>query len=117
MRLGFKVQTLTTDDHRLAKMAKQVKDVLPHVPLNVIAKDLGRSHSCWAVNHKYGLGFHLIIVASRLCAAKTNCIDTTITNLLESKEDMQLDAAEISTFGPSTGSSYSSASAPTLKVF
>lgn len=41
--LGFKVQSLTTDDHRLAKMAKQVKDVLPHVPLNIITKDLGRS--------------------------------------------------------------------------
>lgn len=53
MRLGFKVQSLTTDDHRLAKMATQVKDVLPHVPLNVITKDLGGSHSCWAVNQKY----------------------------------------------------------------
>lgn len=54
MRLGFMVQSLTTDDHRLAKMATQVKDVLPHVPLNVITKDLGGFHSCWAVNHKYG---------------------------------------------------------------
>lgn len=43
MGLGFKVQSLTTDDHRLAKMAKQVKDVLPHVPLIIIKKDLGRS--------------------------------------------------------------------------
>lgn len=43
MGLGFKVQSLTTDDHRFAKMAKQVKDVLPHVPLNIITKDLGRS--------------------------------------------------------------------------
>lgn len=40
--LGFMVQSLGTDDHRIAKMAQQVKDVLPHVPLNVIAKDLGR---------------------------------------------------------------------------
>lgn len=43
MGLGFKVQSITTDDHRLAKMAKQVKDVLPHVPQNIILKDLGRS--------------------------------------------------------------------------
>lgn len=41
--LGFKVQGLATDDHRLAKMAQQVKDVLPHVPLNVITRDLGRT--------------------------------------------------------------------------
>lgn len=41
--LGFMVQSLGTDDHRIAKMAQQVKDVLPHVPLNVIAKDLGRA--------------------------------------------------------------------------
>ncbi|TNM99084.1 lipid droplet-regulating VLDL assembly factor AUP1 [Takifugu flavidus] len=87
VRLGFKVQSLTTDDHRLAKMATQVKDVLPHVPLNVITKDL----------------------------AKTNCIDTTITNLLEIKEDTQLEAAEIATSGASKGGSHSSASAPTIK--
>lgn len=41
--LGFMVQSLGTDDHRMAKMAQQVKDVLPHVPLNVITKDLGRA--------------------------------------------------------------------------
>ncbi|CAF95024.1 unnamed protein product [Tetraodon nigroviridis] len=41
MGFGFKVQGLTTDDNRLAKMAKRVKDVLPHVPLNIITTDLG----------------------------------------------------------------------------
>lgn len=41
--LGFMVQSLGADDHRIAKMAQQVKDVLPHVPLNVITKDLGRA--------------------------------------------------------------------------
>ena len=41
--LGFMVPSLGTDDHRIAKMAQQVKDVLPHVPLNVITKDLGRA--------------------------------------------------------------------------
>lgn len=39
--LGFRVQSLRTDDRRMAKMAQQVKDVLPHVPLSVITKDLG----------------------------------------------------------------------------
>ncbi|XP_076595798.1 lipid droplet-regulating VLDL assembly factor AUP1 [Chaetodon auriga] len=85
--LGFMVQSLGTDDHRIAKMAQQVKDVLPHVPLNVIAKDL----------------------------AKTNCVDTTITNLLESKEETQMEATGTSTFGPSKSSSYSSGHAPTIK--
>lgn len=85
--LGFMVQSLGTDDHRIAKMAQQVKDVLPHVPLNVIAKDL----------------------------AKTNCVDTTITNLLENKEEMPMGATGTSTFGPSKNSSYSSGPAPTIK--
>lgn len=39
--LGFMVQSSASEDHRISKMAQQVKDVLPHVPLNVIAKDLG----------------------------------------------------------------------------
>lgn len=77
--LGF-IQSLGTDERRLAKMAQQVKDVLPHVPLIVITKDL----------------------------AKTNCVDTTITNLLENKEEASMEASGTSTF-----SSYSSA--PTIK--
>ncbi|XP_018525267.1 lipid droplet-regulating VLDL assembly factor AUP1 [Lates calcarifer] len=85
--LGFMVQSLGTDDHRIAKMAQQVKDVLPHVPLNVIATDL----------------------------AKTNCVDTTITNLLENKEESPMEASGTSTFGPSKISPYSSGSAPTIK--
>uniref|UniRef100_H3CKP4 Lipid droplet-regulating VLDL assembly factor AUP1 n=1 Tax=Tetraodon nigroviridis TaxID=99883 RepID=H3CKP4_TETNG len=85
MGFGFKVQGLTTDDNRLAKMAKRVKDVLPHVPLNIITTDL----------------------------AKTNCIDTTITNLLENREDMQMEAAEMSALGPLKGNANSSVSAPT----
>uniref|UniRef100_A0A3Q4B4X3 Lipid droplet-regulating VLDL assembly factor AUP1 n=1 Tax=Mola mola TaxID=94237 RepID=A0A3Q4B4X3_MOLML len=84
--LGFKVQGLATDDHRLAKMAQQVKDVLPHVPLNVITRDL-----------------------------KTNCVDTTITNLLENKEETQMEATGTSTFGPSKSNAYSSGFAPTIK--
>ncbi|KAG7518812.1 ancient ubiquitous protein 1 [Solea senegalensis] len=86
--LGFMAQSLGTDD-RITKMAQQVKDVLPHVPLNVITKDL----------------------------VKTNCVDTTITNLLENKEETPVEAtATSSTFGPSNSSSYSSGSAPTIKT-
>ncbi|KAK5897464.1 hypothetical protein CesoFtcFv8_010525 [Champsocephalus esox] len=85
--LGFMVQSLGTDDHRIAKMAQQVKDVLPHVPLNVIAKDL----------------------------SETNCVDTTITNLLESKEEGPMEATGTSTFGSSMNNSYSSVPAPTIK--
>lgn len=84
--LGFMVQSLGTDDHRIAKMAQQVKDVLPHVPLNIIMKDL----------------------------AKTNCVDTTITNLLENKEETQMEATGTSTLGP-LRNIYSSSSAPTIK--
>ncbi|KAK2849490.1 hypothetical protein Q5P01_009324 [Channa striata] len=84
--LGFMVQSLGTDDHRIARMAQQVKDVLPHIPLNVITKDL----------------------------AKTNCVDTTITNLLENKEETSLEATGMSAFGPKI-SSYSSSSSPTMK--
>lgn len=83
--LGFMVQSLGTDDHRIARMAQQVKDVLPHVPLNVIAKDL----------------------------AKTNCVDTTITNLLESKDDAPVEASGMSMFGSTNA--YSSGSTPTIK--
>lgn len=85
--LGFMVQSLGTDDHRIDKMAQQVKDVLPHVPLSVIKKDL----------------------------AKTDCVDTTITNLLENKDDAGFEATGTSTFGASRTSSYSSGSATTLK--
>uniref|UniRef100_A0A1A7Z196 Lipid droplet-regulating VLDL assembly factor AUP1 n=2 Tax=Iconisemion striatum TaxID=60296 RepID=A0A1A7Z196_9TELE len=86
--LGFMAQSLGTDDHRIAKMAQQVKDVLPHVPLSVITKDL----------------------------AKTNCVDTTITNLLENKDE----ATGASTFGASSISSFSYSSAaikPAAKSF
>ncbi|XP_013865863.1 lipid droplet-regulating VLDL assembly factor AUP1 [Austrofundulus limnaeus] len=89
--LGFMAQSLGTDDRRIAKMAQQVKDVLPHVPLSVITKDL----------------------------AKTNCVDTTITNLLENKEDAAVEASGISTFGASKMgfSSASSTIKPAAKSF
>ncbi|XP_068596514.1 lipid droplet-regulating VLDL assembly factor AUP1 isoform X1 [Brachionichthys hirsutus] len=83
--LGFMVQSLGTDERRMAKMAQQVKDVLPHVPLSVITKEL----------------------------AKTNCVDGTITNLLENKEETQMEASGASNFGSSRSSFYSSGPAPT----
>ncbi|KAI3351273.1 hypothetical protein L3Q82_005824 [Scortum barcoo] len=46
---------------------------------------------------------------------KTNCVDTTITNLLENKEEAQMEATGTSAFGPSKNSSYLSGSAPTIK--
>ncbi|XP_057706027.1 lipid droplet-regulating VLDL assembly factor AUP1 isoform X1 [Corythoichthys intestinalis] len=85
--LGFMVQGLGTDERRIAKMAQQVKDVLPHIPLNVITKDL----------------------------AKTNCVNVTITNLLEHKEDSSADDSDTLLFGASVNSSYSSDSAQTMK--
>ncbi|XP_077435047.1 lipid droplet-regulating VLDL assembly factor AUP1 [Vanacampus margaritifer] len=86
--LGFMVQGLGTDERRVAQMAQQVKDVLPHIPLDVITKDL----------------------------AKTNCVNVTITNLLENKEESSAEDVEKSPFGASSGNStYSSNSAETLK--
>ncbi|XP_076018927.1 lipid droplet-regulating VLDL assembly factor AUP1 [Genypterus blacodes] len=86
IRLGFMVQSSAAEEHRISRMAQQVKDVLPHVPLNVITKDL----------------------------EKTNCVDTTITNLLENKEEPQMEDSGTSTFGLSTNT-YSSGPAPTIK--
>ncbi|XP_012722312.2 ancient ubiquitous protein 1 [Fundulus heteroclitus] len=85
--LGFMAPSLGSDDHRIAKMAQQVKDVLPHVPINIITRDL----------------------------AKTNCVDATITNLLESKEEASAGATGTSTFGSSRISSFPSGSSPTIK--
>ncbi|XP_047210422.1 lipid droplet-regulating VLDL assembly factor AUP1 [Girardinichthys multiradiatus] len=85
--LGFMAQSLGPDDHWIAKMAQQVKEVLPHVPINVITRDL----------------------------AKTNCVDTTITNLLENKEEASMEATGTSTCGASRINSFPSGSSPTIK--
>ncbi|XP_014895982.1 lipid droplet-regulating VLDL assembly factor AUP1 [Poecilia latipinna] len=85
--LGFMAQSLGSDDHRIAKMAQQVKDVLPHVPIGVITRDL----------------------------AKTNCVDTTITNLLENREEASMEATETSAYGASRISSFPSGSSPAIK--
>lgn len=113
------VQSLAPDDHGIAKMAQQVKDVLPHVPLSVIAKDLGRPPppptTSLTARHSGPL-CHVLTVVSWLRTAKTNCVDTTITNLLENREDAPMEATGMSTFEPSKSSPYSSGSAPTIKV-
>ncbi|XP_069779593.1 lipid droplet-regulating VLDL assembly factor AUP1 [Narcine bancroftii] len=54
---GLSISSLSAEDIRIAGMAKQVKEVLPHIPLNVIKMDL----------------------------VSTKCVDTTITNLLEGR--------------------------------
>ncbi|XP_060783902.1 lipid droplet-regulating VLDL assembly factor AUP1 isoform X2 [Neoarius graeffei] len=60
-------------DPRVVLMAQQVKEVLPDVPLSVITRDL----------------------------LQTNCVDTTITNLLESTEQHHTEPAEAAPSGPS----------------
>ncbi|XP_078261284.1 lipid droplet-regulating VLDL assembly factor AUP1 [Rhinoraja longicauda] len=54
---GLSISSLSAEDIRIAGMAKQVKEVLPHIPINVIKMDL----------------------------VSTKCVDTTITNLLEGR--------------------------------
>ncbi|XP_038649109.1 lipid droplet-regulating VLDL assembly factor AUP1 isoform X2 [Scyliorhinus canicula] len=54
---GLSISSLSAEDVRISGMAKQVKEVLPHVPLNAIQMDL----------------------------VITKCVDTTITNLLEGR--------------------------------
>ncbi|XP_037117467.1 lipid droplet-regulating VLDL assembly factor AUP1 [Syngnathus acus] len=83
--LGFTAQG--TDEPRIAQMAQQVKDVLPHVPLSVITKDL----------------------------AKTSCVNVTITNLLEYKEGSSAEDSEESPFGASVNSTFPSTCAQTLQ--
>lgn len=56
--IGLGFMSLGTDDRRIAKMAQQVKDVLPHVPLNVITKDLGTLTFGY---HIYFLGIHFYV--------------------------------------------------------
>lgn len=69
---GFTLSGLRAEDPRLTRMAQQVKDVLPDVPLVVITRDL----------------------------VQTNCVDTTITNLLERPEEFSTEASLGSASGP-----------------
>lgn len=43
MAQGFLVSNLGAEDPRVARMAQQVKEVLPDVPLSVITRDLRKS--------------------------------------------------------------------------
>uniref|UniRef100_A0A4W5PF07 Lipid droplet-regulating VLDL assembly factor AUP1 n=1 Tax=Hucho hucho TaxID=62062 RepID=A0A4W5PF07_9TELE len=88
--LGFMVRSSGVEELRISRMAQQVKEVLPDIPLGVITRDL----------------------------VQTNCVDTTITNLLESTEEFPLEATGGATSapGPSWRSlSFSAAFAPTIK--
>ncbi|NXA83698.1 AUP1 protein, partial [Thryothorus ludovicianus] len=83
------------EDVRVVAMAQQVKEVLPHVPLEVIRTDL----------------------------VQTNCVDTTIANLLEgrvpffpeSKEAGDLPAPSTSQAAAASGIQGSVAAAPSSK--
>lgn len=72
MGLGFMVQSLAADDRGITKMAQQVKDVLPHVPLNVIASDLGKLIKCFCCCNLPAESIRVIYIdlwLSPLCAA------------------------------------------------
>ncbi|KAM9469756.1 lipid droplet-regulating VLDL assembly factor AUP1 [Clarias gariepinus] len=63
---GFLGSRAGAEDPRIVRMAHQVKEVLPDIPLSVITRDL----------------------------LQTNCVDTTITNLLENTERYHTESAE-----------------------
>lgn len=78
---GFDSSSSSKENTRIGKMAQQVKEVLPHVPLSVIKAEL----------------------------VKTDCIDATITNLLEGQtfaqeEEVSFGASAV----PSTSASWTS---------
>lgn len=75
-----------TEDRQIAGMARQVKEVLPDIPLSIITRDLVR----------------------------TNCVDTTITNLLECSEE----ALEEASTGDPSGLSWGpqSPAAPPVSI-
>ncbi|XP_030620845.1 lipid droplet-regulating VLDL assembly factor AUP1 [Chanos chanos] len=86
--LGFMAPSSSAEDPRVSRMAQQVKEVLPDIPISVITRDILR----------------------------TNCVDTTITNLLESTEEFHTEVSGGAASGParshSSSSSSASASAP-----
>ncbi|XP_010901749.1 ancient ubiquitous protein 1 [Esox lucius] len=89
----FMVRSSGAEERRISKMAQQVKEVLPDIPLRIITRDL----------------------------AQTNCVDTTITNLLESTEEFPVEATGGATAGatselrPAWRSPSSAAPASTIK--
>ncbi|XP_014055252.1 lipid droplet-regulating VLDL assembly factor AUP1 [Salmo salar] len=88
--LGFMIRSSGVEELRISRMAQQVKEVLPDVPLGIITRDL----------------------------VQTNCVDTTITNLLESTEVFPVEATGGATSAPGPAwrsPSSSAAPAPTIK--
>ncbi|XP_051506317.1 lipid droplet-regulating VLDL assembly factor AUP1 isoform X2 [Myxocyprinus asiaticus] len=69
---GFLGTSTGAEESRVVRMAQQVKEVLPDVPLSVITRDL----------------------------LQTNCVDTTITNLLERTDQFHSEAAAGTASGP-----------------
>ncbi|XP_067103246.1 lipid droplet-regulating VLDL assembly factor AUP1 isoform X1 [Osmerus mordax] len=82
-------QVRGVDEAGLSRLALQVKDVLPDVPLSVITSDL----------------------------VQTNCVDATITNLLERTEDFSSGPTGSSAFTSSRSSSSASSPPPAVKCF
>ncbi|CAB1337162.1 unnamed protein product [Coregonus sp. 'balchen'] len=88
--LGFMVRSSGVEELSISRMAQQVKEVLPDIPLGIITRDL----------------------------VQTNCVDTTITNLLESTEEFPVEATGGATSAPGPAwrsVSSSAAPAPTIK--
>ncbi|XP_020308188.1 ancient ubiquitous protein 1-like [Oncorhynchus kisutch] len=88
--LGFMIRSSGVEELRISRMAQQVKEVLPDIPLGIITRDL----------------------------VQTNCVDTTITNLLESTEVFPVEATGGATSAPGPAwrsLSSSAAPAPTIK--
>ncbi|KAM9511788.1 lipid droplet-regulating VLDL assembly factor AUP1-like [Salvelinus alpinus] len=88
--LGFMIRSSGVEELRISRMAQQVKEVLPDTPLGIITRDL----------------------------VQTNCVDTTITNLLESTEVFPVEATGGTTSAPGPAwrsLSSSAAPAPTIK--
>lgn len=88
---GFLGTSTGAEDSRVARMVQQVKEVLPDVPLSVITRDL----------------------------LQTNCVDTTITNLLEHTDQFSSEAAASTPSAPAKPAASSTpsvmASTPNLK--
>ncbi|KAM6401380.1 lipid droplet-regulating VLDL assembly factor AUP1 isoform 2-T2 [Pluvialis apricaria] len=80
-RMPSSLTGVAPEDVRITAMAQRVKEVLPHVPLEVIRVDL----------------------------AQTNCVDTTIANLLEGRVPFSPESKEAGTDLPAPSTSQAAA--------
>lgn len=88
MQSSFPSPPSPSSDVQLTILAQRVKEVLPHVPLNVIQRDLGMgkgSFTEWwtqenGSRQRRGTGNGH---SAPFFPARTGCVDLTITNLLE----------------------------------